>query len=150
FVLSATRKSAASKRSSAVSSARSHVSPRDRTDRPVDEGRPVSDRAIRRLPVDTGASGWFALSARHVPIRSLDGDRTADWLIVGAGFGGLSAARRLSQLRRGEKIVVLDAKEVAEGPAGRNSGFMIDLPHNLTSGRYSPNGLAETKSEIAD
>jgi glycine/D-amino acid oxidase-like deaminating enzyme len=108
------------------------------------------ERVIRRLPVDTGVSGWFAVSARHAPLQVLESDRTADWLIIGAGFAGLSAARRLAQLRTNEKIVVLDAKEVAEGPAGRNSGFMIDLPHNIASGRYSPNGNAETKAEIAD
>ena len=101
-----------------------------------------------RLPVDTGVSGWFALSTRHMPVKVLERERTADWLIIGAGFAGLSAARRLAQLRRGDRIVVLDAKEVAEGPAGRNSGFMIDLPHNLTSGKYSPNDMRQSAAEI--
>jgi len=32
---------------------------------------------------------------------------------------------------------VLEARRVAEGPAGRNSGFMIDLPHDLGSKNYS-------------
>jgi glycine/D-amino acid oxidase-like deaminating enzyme len=105
---------------------------------------------IRRLPVDTGTSGWFAVSTRHAPVQILEHDRRADWLIIGAGFAGLSAARRLGQLRTGESIVVLDAKEVAEGPAGRNSGFMIDLPHNIASSRYSPNGATQSAAEIAD
>lgn len=109
----------------------------------------MSERAIRRLPVDTGPSGWLALSERHAPPRPLDRDRSADWLIVGAGFAGLSAARRLAQLRPGETIVVLDAKEVAQGPAGRNSGFMIDLPHNLAAGEYSPGDATQAKQEIA-
>jgi glycine/D-amino acid oxidase-like deaminating enzyme len=109
----------------------------------------VTERVIRRLPVDTGQSGWLALSARHAPARSLDRDQTADWLIVGAGFAGLSAARRLAQLRPGETIIVLEAREVAQGPAGRNSGFMIDLPHNLASGEYSPGTAAQAKQEIA-
>lgn len=109
----------------------------------------MTERAIRRLPVDTGPSGWLALSARQAPLRPLDGDRTADWLIVGAGFAGLSAARRLAQLRPGERIAVVDAREVAEGPAGRNSGFMIDLPHNLAAGEYSPGDAAQAKQEIA-
>jgi glycine/D-amino acid oxidase-like deaminating enzyme len=109
----------------------------------------VSERAVRRLPVDTGQSGWLAISERQAPVRVLDGDRTADWLIVGAGFAGLSAARRLTQLRPNERIVLLDAREVAQGPAGRNSGFMIDLPHNLTSGEYSPGDAAQARQEIA-
>ena len=55
----------------------------------------------------------------------------ADYLIIGGGFAGLSAARRLNQLEPTAKIVVLEACDIGEGPAGRNSGFMIDLPHNL-------------------
>jgi glycine/D-amino acid oxidase-like deaminating enzyme len=109
----------------------------------------VTERVIHRLPVDTGQSGWLALSARQEPVRCLDGDRTADWLIIGAGFAGLSAGRRLAQFRRGETIVVVDAREVAQGPAGRNSGFMIDLPHNLAAGKYSPGNAVEAKQEIA-
>lgn len=104
--------------------------------------------AIRRLPVDTGTSGWFAISSRTMPVRALDGDVHADWLVVGAGFAGLSAARRLGQLRSTEKIVVVDAREVGQGPAGRNSGFMIDVPHNLLSGEYSPADDASTAIEI--
>ncbi len=104
---------------------------------------------IRRLPVDTGESGWVALTRRRSPLQVLDRDRTADWLIIGAGFAGLSAARRLAQLRSGETIVILEAKEVAQGPAGRNSGFMIDLPHNLAAGGYSPGDTDQSRREIA-
>jgi glycine/D-amino acid oxidase-like deaminating enzyme len=104
---------------------------------------------IRRLPVDTGRSGWEAISHRSLPIRTLDKDVNADWLIVGAGFAGLSAAQRLTQLCPGERIVVLDARELAQGPAGRNSGFMIDVPHNLSSGEYSSGDARSTALEMA-
>ena len=57
-------------------------------------------------------------------------------MIIGGGFAGLSAARRLIQIDNKAKIAVLEACEIAEGPAGRNSGFMIDLPHNLASDDY--------------
>jgi glycine/D-amino acid oxidase-like deaminating enzyme len=36
--------------------------------------------------------------------------------------------------------VLLEAGRVAEGAAGRNSGFMIDLPHELTSEDYAGAG----------
>lgn len=108
----------------------------------------MSDHRVRRLPVDTGTSGWLAISSRTLPVRTLDGDVNADWLIVGAGFAGLSAARRLARLRPGDKIVVVDACKVAQGPAGRNSGFMIDVPHSLTSGEYSVADEASTALEI--
>lgn len=109
----------------------------------------MNDRTVRRLPIDTGTSGWEATSMRDFPVRTLEGDVTADWLVVGAGFAGLSAARRLSQLRPGDRIAVLEASEVAHGPAGRNSGYMIDVPHNLSSGEYSVADETATAREIA-
>ena len=104
---------------------------------------------VRKLPVETGRSGWEAISTRAFAPRELQGDITADWLIIGAGFAGLSAARRLLQTRPGERVVVLDAQQLALGPAGRNSGYMIDVPHNLSSGEYSSADAQATKLEIA-
>lgn len=89
-----------------------------------------------RLPKDPGPAGWNALLPEPEPVRRLEDEQTADWLIIGAGFAGLAAARRLSQLCPTDRIVLLDAKRVGEGPAGRNSGFMIDLPHDLSSSDY--------------
>lgn len=109
----------------------------------------MSDHVIQRLPVDTGRSGWEAISTRRTPVQRLEGETQADWLIIGGGFAGLSAARRLAQLRPGERIVVVDAREIATGPAGRNSGFMIDVPHSLSSGEYSVAGEEATAAEIA-
>lgn len=109
----------------------------------------MSLHAVKRLPVDTGTSGWEALSTRGAPMSVLDGEVEADWLIVGAGFAGLSAARRLTQLCPGSRIVVLEARELAKGPAGRNSGFMIDVPHSLSTGEYSVAGEEATALEIA-
>jgi len=39
----------------------------------------------------------------------------------------------------GRKKVVVDAGRIANGPAGRNSGFMIDVPHDLSSDDYGGN-----------
>lgn len=91
---------------------------------------------VSRLPVDPGPAAWNRLLPAPPPPTPLDGDRRADWLVIGAGFAGLAAARRLAQLDPGAEIVVLEASRLAEGPAGRNSGFMIDLPHDLSSSDY--------------
>ncbi len=53
----------------------------------------MTGHQVRRLPVDTGRSGWEAISTRHTPVRRFETDISADWLIIGAGFAGLSAAR---------------------------------------------------------
>jgi len=92
---------------------------------------------VSRLPVDPGPAAWDELLPAVAARAALEQNITADWLIVGAGFAGLSAARRLSELHPGDSIVVLEASTVAQGPAGRNSGFMIDVPHDLTASDYS-------------
>lgn len=92
---------------------------------------------VSRFPCDPGVSGWEALLPDTPPLTPLDETKDADWLVIGGGIAGLSATRRLSQLEPEARIVVLEAKRVGEGPAGRNSGFMIDLPHDLASEGYS-------------
>lgn len=108
----------------------------------------TTTRAIRRPPADAGRSGWEAISHRNFPVRTLETRETADWLIVGAGFAGLSAARRLTELAPGARIAVLDASEVARSTAGRNSGFMIDVPHNLAAGEYASADAGGTMLEM--
>ena len=44
------------------------------------------------------------------------------------------------QLHPTARVVVLEAGRLAEGSAGRNSGFMIDLPHDLASEDYAGSG----------
>ncbi|WP_189799535.1 FAD-binding oxidoreductase [Tateyamaria sp. syn59] len=104
---------------------------------------------VSKLPVDPGPAAWNSLLPPAEPARPLSGDVTADWLVIGAGFAGLAAARRLSQLCPTDRVVVLEARRVAEGPAGRNSGFMIDLPHDLSSADYG-GALEADKSLTAD
>ena len=94
----------------------------------------------RRTPVHRGPAGWSAILPGQPAPVVLDHDLTADFAVVGGGFAGLSAARRLQQLNPQARIVVLEATRVAEGAAGRNSGFMIDLPHELTSDDYAGGG----------
>ncbi|TIO74091.1 FAD-binding oxidoreductase [Mesorhizobium sp.] len=93
--------------------------------------------AAVRTPTDTSVSGWYGILPPPKAVEVLRGRHQADWLIVGAGFAGLAAARRLSQLVANERIVVVDAQRVGWGAAGRNSGFMIDLPHELGGENYA-------------
>ncbi len=47
--------------------------------------------------------------------------------MVGAGFVGLCAARRLAEARPDWRIALIDAQRVGFGASGRCSGFLVDL-----------------------
>ncbi len=100
-------------------------------------------------PRDTGISGWQAILPEKPEFPVLQEQITADWVIVGAGWAGLAAARRLLYYHPKDRIVILDACAIASSPAGRNSGFMVDLPHDLSSGEYGGAGLAQDRITIA-
>lgn len=88
---------------------------------------------IDTLPRADDDNGWNRILPPRRPRPPLERDIAADWLVVGAGYAGLAAARRLAENRPGDRIVLLDALEAGEGASGRNSGFAIDLPHNVRS-----------------
>ncbi|MCK7615370.1 NAD(P)/FAD-dependent oxidoreductase [Roseibium sediminicola] len=107
----------------------------------------MTRRAATSLPCLQGPAAWNRILPEAPTSAILAQDIRADITIVGAGFAGLSAARRLTQIDSGLKVVVLDALPVAESSAGRNSGFMIDLPHELTSEDYA--GAGDDRALIA-
>ena len=100
---------------------------------------------VVRLPFDPGQSGWQALLQSRHTYPHITGGETFDFVVVGAGFAGLSAARRLQQLEPQAKIALIEAREVGTGSVGRNSGFMIDLPHHLDSSDYTGLVAADLK-----
>ena len=100
------------------------------------------------VPRQPGVSGWVALLAPRPPHPALGADVTADVAVIGAGFAGLAAARRLSQLDPALRIAVLEAGIVGEGPAGRNSGFIIDLPHEVSAESLGRDSTAHSLRDI--
>lgn len=102
---------------------------------------------VNRLPALPGPAAWNAILPPQEAGLPLEGAITADVVVVGGGFAGLSAARRLHQLQPEARVVVLEAGRIAEGSAGRNSGFMIDLPHDLASEDYA--GAGDDRAMIA-
>ncbi len=88
---------------------------------------------IDLLPRDDTTNGWSRILPPRTSRPALAEDVRADWVVVGAGYAGLAAARRLAENRPQDAIVLLEANEVGEGASGRNSGFAIDLPHNVGS-----------------
>ena len=88
---------------------------------------------ITRLPQNDRTNGWSGVLAPRTAKPALSGDVTADWIVLGAGYAGLAAARRLAENRPDETVALIDAGEAGENASGRNSGFAIDLPHNVGS-----------------
>lgn len=79
------------------------------------------------------------------------GESHFDAVVIGAGVTGVAAARRLAELEPQSRILVVDATTAGEGSAGRNSGFLINLPHNTgMSGHGSPAQVARKQIALYD
>ena len=74
--------------------------------------------------------GWINDLDKRSNIKTLNKDKSCEWLIVGAGYTGLSAARKLSELHPDQKIIIVDAQLAGEGASGRNSGYLVDTTLN--------------------
>ena len=55
--------------------------------------------------VNDNNCGWINDLNKRSNIKNLNEDRSCDWLIIGAGYTGLSAARKLSELNPNQKIM---------------------------------------------
>lgn len=93
----------------------------------------VKSKVITHLPVNDNSNGWSSILAPRTARPSLQGDHQCNWVVIGAGYAGLAAARRLAEHRPEDRIILIDAGVVGENASGRNSGFAIDLPHNVGS-----------------
>lgn len=91
---------------------------------------------IREIPADDNGCGWFHLSAPRLPRAVRHGHLRARWAVIGAGLTGLAVARQLALNFPDDEIALLEAQEVGFGASGRNSGFAIDLPHDIGAADY--------------
>ena len=66
---------------------------------------------------------WEGVWPIEIPHRSLPA--SADVVVVGSGYAGLSAA--LTLLKHGRSVVVVEARRVGEGASSRNGGMIGDL-----------------------
>ena len=81
------------------------------------------------LTNDNGCSWINDLNLRS-NVRILEKNDDCEWLIVGAGYTGLSAVRKLGQLYPNQKIILVDAQLAGEGASSRNSGYLVDSTLN--------------------
>jgi glycine/D-amino acid oxidase-like deaminating enzyme len=73
---------------------------------------------------------WINDLSKRNNIKTLYSNLNSDWLIIGAGYTGLSAARKLGQLHPNQKIILIDAQLAGEGASSRNSGYLVDTTLN--------------------
>lgn len=109
----------------------------------------MTTHIARRIPRHRGPAAWAEILGPGPAVPRLEGEHYADVCIVGAGFAGLSAARRLHQIDPQARVAVLEAGAIAEAASGRNSGFMIDLPHDLASEDYAGAGAEADRAITA-
>lgn len=91
---------------------------------------------VTSTPADDATCGWYHLSNPRQVKPAHSGNTSARWVVVGAGFTGLAAARQLALNFPDEEIILVEAQEVGFGSSGRNAGFAIDLPHDIGADDY--------------
>lgn len=96
-------------------------------------GYPVS---WEKLEIDENRSLWASYTSDYRPGPALVGDTTADLAIIGGGFTGVSTAYHFSRRYPNKRVVLLEAKSLANGASGRNGGMMLNWVYGL--GPMSP------------
>lgn len=80
--------------------------------------------------VNDNTCSWINDLTPRSKIQSVTSNLDCEWLVLGAGYTGLSAARKLGQLYPNQKILLVDAQLAGEGASSRNSGYLVDTTLN--------------------
>jgi len=93
---------------------------------------------------------WVNDLVPRTNIQTLQSTEDCEWLVIGAGYTGLSAVRKLGQLYPNKKIILVDAQLAGEGASSRNSGYLVDTTLNdgFTSNKELDN--YKKKTDIYD
>jgi glycine/D-amino acid oxidase-like deaminating enzyme len=86
------------------------------------------------------ATLWHANAAPAALRPQAQGEITADLLVIGGGFAGLSTA--LHAAEAGLRVVLLEANQIASGATGRNAGFVVP-----NFAKVDPDGIRATLGE---
>jgi len=80
--------------------------------------------------VNDNTCSWINDLNPRSNIQTVTSNLDCEWLVIGAGYTGLSAARKLGQLYPNQKILLVDAQLAGEGASSRNSGYLVDTTLN--------------------
>ena len=89
------------------------------------------------LPVNDNHNGWLRILPALAPARTVVSNQTFGHVVIGAGYTGLAAARRLGELLPDARIALVDAGRIGNNAAGRCSGFAIDQAHNIRAKSFA-------------
>jgi glycine/D-amino acid oxidase-like deaminating enzyme len=84
-----------------------------------------------RREIDENQSLWASYTPDYAANPSLRKDISADLCIIGGGFTGVSTAYHFSQRYPDKRIVLLEAKKLANGASGRNGGMMLNWVNGI-------------------
>lgn len=79
-----------------------------------------------KLEIDKNKSVWASYTPNYVANAGLQGDEQADLCIIGGGYTGISTAYHFSQRYPNKRVILLEAKSLANGASGRNGGMMLN------------------------
>ena len=96
--------------------------------------------------INDNGCGWLNQLPKRTNIKNLNEDLKTDYLIIGAGYTGLSAARKLSEINENKKIIIVDAQLAGEGASSRNSGYLVDT--TLNDGFTSNKDIENYKKKV--
>ena len=80
--------------------------------------------------VNDNGCGWLNQLPKRLNVKKLNENLISDYLVIGAGYTGLSTARKLYEIDNKKKIIIVDAQLAGEGGSSRNSGYLVDTTLN--------------------
>ncbi|MBA3547358.1 MAG: FAD-binding oxidoreductase [Nannocystis sp.] len=81
---------------------------------------------MRPESFDDNHSAWLSGLPPYTPLPPLRGDQTADVVVVGGGITGVSTAWHLSERYPDRRVVLLEARALANGASGRSGGQVLN------------------------
>lgn len=85
-----------------------------------------------RLDLDTNLSAWLPAQSDYQPQPPLRAPIQADVAIIGGGFTGVSTAYHLSRRHPDKRVVLLEARQLANGASGRSGGQMLNWIYGMS------------------
>ena len=96
--------------------------------------------------INDDSCGWLKNLTKRSNFKTIDQNFFCDYLIVGGGYTGLSAARKLGKIHKNKKIIIVEAQLAGEGASARNSGYLVDT--TLNDGFVSNTNLDNYKKKV--